>query len=648
MRRSSPILPGLSLGCFLCVALGGCSLSRTGAPTVEAGAAIRGRVFGGQAPVVGGHVYLFQANTTGYAGPGISPSASNVSLSLLTPGPGRALDANGYYVTSDSGGNWVITGDYACTPGKQVYVYSLGGDAGSGNNPYAGMMAALGSCPSGDSFSGSLFVILNEVSTIAAAYAFAGFATDATHVSSSGTALAQTGMQNAFANAANMETLTTGVALAVTPAGNGLVPQSEINMLGNILASCVNSSGAFIGGTSPTPCYTLLTDAESGGSSGILPLDTATAAINMAHNPGANIAALYALSTATPPFASALTGAPNDFTIALKFVGGGLNNPSSVAIDGFGDAWIANNTSPAGSVTEFSNTGIALNTSPLVGGGLQTPSGIAIDTGGNVWISNNYNPGSITELDGSSGAVIAGSPFTGGGLNEPYGIAVDASNNIWTANFGQGFAGSASKFSNGGTPDSGSRGYGTGMGIDTGIAIDPSGNAWTADLYIGSLDEVNNTGTLESGFTGYGSLTSPAGLAFDANSHVWVATHGNNVKVLNDTGGAVGTYTGGGLGMSQGIAIDGAGSAWVVNTSSSLTVAGLLSEFSSSGTALTPSTGFTMASMINPTGIAIDGSGNVWVPNSGNSTVTEFIGAATPVVTPLAVGVQNNTLGTRP
>jgi hypothetical protein len=46
--------------------------------------------------------------------------------------------------------------------------------------------------------------------------------------------------------------------------------------------------------------------------------------------------------------------------------------------------------------------------------------------------------------------------------------------------------------------------------------------------------------------------------------------------------------------------------------------------------------------------LAIDGSGDVWVTNNGNSSVTEFIGAGVPVITPLAVGVENNKLGTRP
>jgi hypothetical protein len=38
----------------------------------------------------------------------------------------------------------------------------------------------------------------------------------------------------------------------------------------------------------------------------------------------------------------------------------------------------------------------------------------------------------------------------------------------------------------------------------------------------------------------------------------------------------------------------------------------------------------------------------VWIANNSNNTVTELIGAAAPVVTPLAVGAKNNTLGTKP
>jgi streptogramin lyase len=53
--------------------------------------------------------------------------------------------------------------------------------------------------------------------------------------------------------------------------------------------------------------------------------------------------------------------------------------------------------------------------------------------------------------------------------------------------------------------------------------------------------------------------------------------------------------------------------------------------------------------MFSPYGIAIDGSGNVWVASDDNvGPLTEFVGAAAPVVTPLADGAMFKELGARP
>ena len=59
--------------------------------------------------------------------------------------------------------------------------------------------------------------------------------------------------------------------------------------------------------------------------------------------------------------------------------------------------------------------------------------------------------------------------------------------------------------------------------------------------------------------------------------------------------------------------------------------------------------------MDDPYGIAIDGSGNVWITCYGGSTVTELIGAAAPVITPISAGLPTvptvngtSNLGTRP
>ena len=128
---------------------------------------------------------------------GIAASASNTSVSLLTSAGNTTLDSSGgatngdYYVTTDVSGSFSITGDYTCGAGQQVYLYALGGNPGAGINSAAGLMAALGTCPAAGNFlTTTPYVVVNEVSTVATAYAFAGFATDATHVGSSGTALA--------------------------------------------------------------------------------------------------------------------------------------------------------------------------------------------------------------------------------------------------------------------------------------------------------------------------------------------------------------------------------------------------------------------------------------------------------------------------
>jgi PKD repeat protein len=233
--------------------------------------AITGLVYGGSTPIVGAHVYLLAANTTGYGGAGIAASSSNASVSLLSAVETGTSDSVGAYVATGSNGGFSLTGDYTCTSGQQLYLYVL-----SGTNAAAGLMAVVGSCPA--SGSNAITVTVNEVTTIAAAYAFAGFATDAMHVSSSGTAPAQLGIQDAFATAGSLTGLSTGTALALTPGGNGAVPQAEINTLANILANCINYGSS---------CATLLATATADGTStGTKPTDTATAAINIAHNPG--------------------------------------------------------------------------------------------------------------------------------------------------------------------------------------------------------------------------------------------------------------------------------------------------------------------------------------------------------------------------
>jgi hypothetical protein len=613
------------------------------------GVKLTGSVHGGQFPIAYANIYLFQANTAGYGSP---------SLSLLASAPDTILDAssgatNGdNYVMTDGSGNFSISlGDYTCSQNSQVYLYTLGGDPGLGTgvNPAAGLMAVLGNCPVAGNFSGTS-VAINEVSTVSAAYAMAGFATDALHVSSSGTPLALTGIANAFANAGNLASMGTGLALTATPAGNAAVPQAEINTMANILATCINSDGGMAGPTNPSACYTLFTSALSGGTTGTQPADTATAAIYFAHNPGANVASLFGLLPSNPPFLPVLAVQPNDFTVALTFTGGGLDQPNIVAIDGAGDAWITSQDSSAASVIEIASANAPVaGTSSYTGGGLNAPWGVAIDLSGNAWVTNNSG-NSVTELS-SSGSILSGlSGYRSALMSGPTGIAIDASGNAWIANTG---TNTVAELSSTGGDSSGPEGFfSNDMSGPIAIAIDDPGNAWIANTGGASVTELSDWGTLSSGAGGFtgGGIYAATSIAIDSSGDAWVAgpySDGSQdpggVTELSSAGAVVSSPTGGGMRYPRTIAIDGAGNAWVGDSFSNVIA------FSNSGSALSGANGY-LTPTVNSiaAGVAIDGSGDVWIAFPQSNAVVELVGAGTPVVTPLAVGVQNKTLGMQP
>ncbi len=604
-------------------------------------------VHGGQQPIVGTHVYLYAANTTGYG---------NASVSLLQSGGGTVSDGHGnYYYPTGSGGVFNITGDFTCpSAGSQVYLYAVGGDPGlgDGSNSAIGLMAALGTC---GTLSSAPYVVINEISTIATAYSIAGFAVDPTHVSSSSSTLATaTDLPNAFATVTNLESLGRGVALPTTPNGNGVVPQATIDTLADILGACVNSAGP-----SSTPCSMLFSNAMNGSSP---PVETATAAINIAHNPGANTATLYGLLPTDLPFQPTLLFLPNDFTIAITYTGGGLDGtglaPQGVAIDASGNVWVPNFTSS--SLSEFNSNGVPKNGSPYVAAGLDNPTSVAIDPYGSAWVAN-YNGNDLSEFNAQGLKISAPPGFLGGGLNEPYGIAFDSVGNAWAANFGGNSLSEFESATSGGLALSSSSGYGSDvLGEPAGIAADINGNVWTANYGEAGSPIAEAVPSQTAGqpptvtlFKG-GGLNSPYGIAIDGGGNVWAANRGGSGSVsefstsgttpaaISGTGG----FSGGGLDNPYGIAIDGAGNVWAANNGGT---ANSISEISAAGVAISGPNGFVNVGMFSPYGIAVDGSGNVWVASDDDvGPLTEFVGIAAPVVTPISAGTFYNELGTRP
>ena len=591
----------------------------------------QGAARGGQQPLVGSHVYLYAVGTSGYGG------ASKSLLTAFTTGDYPTTeDANGnYYVTTGAGGAFDIAGEFACTQNTWVYLYNLGGSPSgneANNNPAAGLLAVIGSCGAGNTFPGVGFVTMNEISTIAAAYALAGFATDATHISSSGSTLAQQGVGNAFNNALNIVSQSAGTPNTTFASNsNATIPVTRINALADILAACVNAS------STSTQCTSLFSNTEN--NSGVAPTDTATAAINIAQHPGRNVANLFSLVNTSGPF-QPTPGSVNDLMLGVSFTDPSLDYPQEMAIDGSGNVWLSNLSSNG--ISKFSGAdGKALSPSTgYTGGGLNGPSYIAIDASGNAWIANSGG-NSVVELS-SAGVPSTGSPYGGGGMDDPYGIAIDDSSNIWVANNS---GGSITKLSSSGVPSTGSPYSGGGINPSNGsavLAIDGASKVWAADSVLG---EFSNSGSPISPSTGYtgGGIDFVSGIAIDGSGNVWTTNAGNeSISKFSSSGVALSPssgYSGGGLDVSGGptpfaIAIDGAGNVWTANQFNSL------SEFSgSTGAALSPPTGYMGNGIKYPGKIAIDGSGDVWTSDDNNNTLIEFIGAAAPVVTPVVANL---------
>jgi streptogramin lyase len=575
-------------------------------------------VHGGQQGVSGSTIQLYAAGATGYGSAGTP---------LLTK-----------TVTTNGAGSFAITGDYSCpSASTQVYIVATGGNPGLAlgtNNTALTMMAALGPC---GNLTSSTFIFIDEVTTVASVYALAPFMSTGGGTKLGATSTNAQGLANAFATVNNLVNTAQGTAPGPNLPTGATAPTAELNTLADLLSLCVNTSG--LAGV----CTTLFTAATPGGLS--QPTNTIDAMLDIALNPGHNVSTLFTLLTGIVPFEPTLAAAPNDWTVATNYAGGGLNKPQSIAVDGSGNVWVANNG--ANSISEFSSIGKAMSSSAgYTGGGLNVPWGIAMDIPGNVWVTDAIvNGGSVSRFS-SSGSVISGSPYTGNGLNQPFGVAVNGAGVVWTANFK-----STSAFQNTGVAQMGSP-YGPGNGNHNfyDVAIDKSGNVWMTDNIPPAGDvEVFTSGGAVVGTYTVGGQDGSWGVAIDSAAHVWISNNANNsVTELNSNGTAVANYTGGGLSTPQGLAVDGLGNVWVANAGPAGTPGKSVTELNNSGAAFSPSTGFIGGAMSSPFSLAIDGSGNVWVSNNTGNSVTEIVGAAAPVVTPLALAVKNNTLGKRP
>lgn len=572
--------------------------------------ALKGNARGGQQPVVGSSIQLYAAGKTGNG----SPATPILTTTIL----------------SESDGSFNITGDYTCAqPDDQVYLAANGGNPGlrAGlNNPALLMVAALGRC--GD-LSSTNYINVNEITTVAAAWALAPFAGSATAI---GTAASNSlGLANAFLNSHLIADPATGQPPALPPTQK--TEPDKVLALADALAACVNSDGGLV-------CAQLFSAATP--PNGQPPTDTFSAALNIVKYPGNNVPAVFNTMNAQAPYPTALLGPPNDWTLSLTLTGGGVAAPTALAVDVVGNVWV---TGYNGVLSAFSPQGTPFNNTGYGLGVLAESYGMTIDPSDNLWVSLQERPrhgvtrGGLAKFTGASSGPAAGTLIPNNGSNYfsdvsmdyPTGLFADTNGNILIANNGNA---SASVYNSAGQPLAIYLGQNYSP-FPTAVAADSSHGVWMANEGDSTLTHVALDGTILSNPT---CCLGADALALDAGGNVWAANfYSSSVSEVSSAGAVlIDEATGGGLQSPTGIAVDGAGTVWVANYHGGSITQLAGSTSAAPGTTLSPASGFGLdVALLQPYTVAPDRSGNLWVSDFGANSVVMFFGLAAPTVTPL-------------
>jgi streptogramin lyase len=567
----------------------------------------------GSLPIVGAAIQLYAAGATGNG---------SASTALLTS-----------TLTTDATGAFTVPSGYACPlAASEIYVVIRGGQVGSAvDNPAITLASAVGAC--NQIAAGSHFVV-NEVTTAATALGLAQFFGTEGNLGASSTN-AQ-GLANAVATVANLANFTTGASPGAAFPTTGVSPAAKINAVADLLNNCTATAsgcGALFSATTP--------------SGGTAPTNTLDAVLNLVRNPGSNVATLFAqLPASGAPFTPVPSVSPADWTLSINYHGGGIGDgvprdsksPSGLGVDADGNLWVS---TYSGAASEFSTTGTPLFPTGITGGGLSHSDALAVDPQGNIWMPDgassrvNGGYGSVTELS-SSGQVLSGATgYSAGGISYPTAVAIDPNGTVWIPDYGNS---RVTLLSSTGQPLSGTNGYESlQFSFPLAVAIDSNHYGWVVNFGNDTVSKVSADGSQIASFP---SGSGPDGVAVDQRGYIWVANQiGDSITELANDGTVVSSgYSDNNASIlaPQGIAIDGSGHVWVANLHSHTITELAGSAAASPGAILSPTAGYASdAGFTEAYAIVVDASGNLWVTDFNNGTLTEIVGLATPVKTPV-------------
>jgi sugar lactone lactonase YvrE len=578
----------------------------------------------------------------------------------------RPVDTDLGIGVTDGTGSFEIALTRSPLPNEVTYVA-----AGEGPGPVS-LVSVLGT--------GSMpaEVVVNERTTVAAAYGMAQFVGGpARLIVGSGV-----GIRNATGMVHNLVDPVTGElgeVVATPPNGSETSTITTFNSLANMVAACV---------ATPVVCAALMSAATPPG--GPAPLHTFDAMAGIARNPAGAVLDLFAISLLPPaPYAPARDVPPPAWTVALRFDGDGssVDGPGNFAIDHEGNLWVTENyefnANPlipvCGSevLSKFKPNGEYAPGSPIRGGGLSGAGfGIDIDRYGDVWVGNygfaapvpdcpaeSQPPhNSVSKFSPDGTALSPPTGFTQGGVSWPQGTIFDRDGNLWIANC---HTDTLTQYPGG---DPGQAKELGGLGLDQPFDIIDNGEhlfvTGAASSTVAMLRR-DGTPTAASPIAG-GGLQNPLGITADRSGNVWAVNTGlvtlpcpdrpaadTNLGSLtlirpDGTPGPGSPFTGGGITVAWGVAVDGVGNVWVANFAGKR-----LSHYCgadpaqcppgmSTGDAISPDgLGYGFDGLVRNTGVDVDQSGNVWLANNwlevpvqsnpGGHQIVAYVGLAPPV-----------------
>ena len=215
-------------------------------------------------------------------------------------------------------------------------------------------------------------------------------------------------------------------------------------------------------------------------------------------------------------------------------------------------------------------------------------NGIAFDTDGTMWVTSQddsslvaFSPTALAYSGSANATVVISS--TNGSLSAPTGLAFDRQHRLWVANSHNG---TIVRFDRAQLVSSGSPVPSviiSGLGQPAAVAFDASGSLWYSDIRRNKLASFSEAQIGASGFLApqvvisalAASLANPAGIAFDADGNLWVASLCNQTVVgfspaqLATTGSPVPhvvlSSNAGSLDEPVGLAFDSDGALWVMD-----------------------------------------------------------------------------------